>query len=359
MMESRSRWIRPEIVLLALGLGLLLWLIGEVLLMVFAGVLLAIALSALADGVTHWTPIPRGLSLFIVTLSLGAALVGLGFLVVPQAIDELGTLVLRLMEIAGNVQQWVQDLPVFEGNGDSVAEDEGGNGAMGTIQDAAGAAAGVVMGVLGAIGTIIVVIVIGIFMAADPRLYIEGFLKLVPLPVRPRAGEAMALIGYVLRWWLLGQLVSMTVLGILTGLGLFAVGIDLWLGLAAMTAILTFVPFLGPIVAGIAVVSLSFAVGVETGVIVLVFFLALQNLEGYILTPMIQQRAVLMPPALLISMQVLFGTLFGAPGLILAAPLTAAGLVAVNLLYVEDVLGDKRAVPDKKADAEVEPVRPP
>jgi predicted PurR-regulated permease PerM len=358
MMESRSRWIRPEIVLLALGIGLLLWLVGEVLLMVFAGVLLAIALSALADGVAHWTPIPRGWSLFIVTLSLGAAFLGLGFLVVPQAIQELGTLVQRLMEIAGNVQQWVQELPVFADDGDNGTEN-GGNGALGTIQDAAGAAAGLVMGVLGLVGTIIVVIVIGIFMAADPRLYLNGFLKLVPQSARPRAGEAMSLIGYALRWWLLGQLISMTVLGILTALGLFAVGVDLWLGLAALTAILTFVPFLGPIVAGVAVVSISFAMNVETGIIVLVFFLGLQNLEGYILTPMIQQRAVLMPPALLISMQVLFGSLFGAPGLILAAPLTAAGLVAVNLLYIEDILGDRRAVPDRKADAEVEPVQPP
>lgn len=357
MMESRSRRMRPEIVLLAFGIGILLWLVGQVLLIVFAGILLAVALSALAAGVTHWTPIPRNWSLFIVTLALGAALVGLGFLVVPQAIEEIGTLVQRLMEIAGNVQQWVESLPVFAGDND--AGDDGGNGAMGTFQDAAGAAAGVVMGVLGVVGTVVVVIVIGIFMAADPRLYIDGFLKLVPQQSRLRAGEAMSLIGYVLRWWLLGQLVSTAVLGILTGLGLFVVGIDLWLGLAALTAILTFVPFLGPIVAGIAVVSIAFATGLETGIIVFVFFLALQNLEGYILTPMIQQRAVLMPPALLITMQVLFGTLFGAPGLIFAAPLTAAGLVAVNLLYIEDVLGDSRAVPDKKADAEVEPLRPP
>ena len=358
MMESRSRWLGPEIVLPAFGIGILLWLVGEVLLMVFAGILFAVALSALADGVVRWTHIPRGLSLLIVTLAIGGALVGLGFLIVPQAAREFGALAQRLMEIAGTLQQWVEELPLFAGDGEGAAE-ESGEGAMGTIQDAAGAAAGVVMGVLGAVGAIIVILVIGIFMAANPDLYLNGFLKLVPLQSRTRAGEAMSLIGYVLRWWLLGQLVSMAALGILTGLGLFLIGIDLWLGLAAMTAVLTFVPFLGPLVAGIAVVSIAFAAGIETGVIVLVFFLGLQNLEGYILTPMIQQRAVLMPPALLISMQVLFGSLFGAPGLIFAAPLTAAGLVAVNLLYVEDILGDSRAVPDRKADAEVEPVRPP
>ena len=359
MTESRSPRIRSETVLLAFGIGILLWLVGDVLLMVFAGVLLAIALSALAEGLAYWVPVRRGLCLFIVALLLGTGLVVLGFMVVPQAIEELGTLVQRLMEIAGSVQLWVQDQPVFAGDGDGNFRDDGGDGAIGTVQDAAGAAAGVVIGVLGAAGTTVVVIVIGIFMAADPRLYIIGFLKLFPQEARPRASEALSLISYVLRWWLLGQLVSMAVLGTLTALGLFLVEIDLWLGLAAMTAIMTFVPFLGPIVAGIAVVSIAFAVDIETGIIVFVFFLALQNLEGYILTPMIQKRAALMPPALLITMQVLFGTLFGAPGLILAAPLTAAVLVGVNLLYVEDVLGDGRAVPEKGADAEVEPVRPP
>jgi predicted PurR-regulated permease PerM len=356
MMESRSRWIRPEIVLLALGIGLLLWLVGEVLLMVFAGVLLAIALSAMAGGLAHWTLLSRGWALIFVTLSLAIVLIALGFAVVPQAIEELGTLVQRLLEIAGAVQQWVQELPVFSGDGDG---DNDGNGGMGTIQEAAGAAAGMVMGVLGTLSTMVVVIVIGIFIAADPGLYTRGLLKLTPLSVRTRASEAMSLIGYVLRWWLLGQLVSMTVLGVLTAAGLYLLGIELWLGLAALTAILTFVPFLGPIIAGIPIVAIAFADGIETGLIVLAFFVSLQSLEGYILTPMIQQRAVLMPPALLISMQVLFGTLFGAPGLILAAPLTAAGLVAVNLLYVEDVLGDRRSVPDKEADAKAEPVRTP
>lgn len=351
MTESRTPWIRTDIVLVAFGIGVLLWLLGDVLLMVFAGVLLAIALSALADGLLYWIPVPRSLSLFIVILLLGMGLVGLGVLVVPQAIEELGTLVQRLLEIGGSVQRWVQDLPVFSGDGGNAADDDGGSGVIGTVQDAAGAAAGVVIGVLGILGTTIVVIVIGVFMAADPRLYVVGFLKLVPLHSRPRAGEVLSLIGYVLRWWLLGQLVSMMVLGVFTALGLYAVGIDLWLGLAAMTAMLTFVPFLGPIIAGIIVVSIAFAVDVETGIIVFVFFLALQNLEGYILTPMVQKRAALMPPALLISMQVLFGALFGAPGLILAAPLTAAVLVAVNLLYVEDVLGDRRAVPEKGAKA--------
>jgi predicted PurR-regulated permease PerM len=354
MLESRLPRVRPEVVLLAFGIGILLWLIGDILLMVFAGVLLAVALTSLAGALTRIVPIPRGWSLAFVTLSLGLALIGLGFLVVPQAIEELETVIVRLLEIFDDLQQWVAEMPFFAGGGEGGGADDGGEDAIaGSVQDAAGAAANAFMAVLGVLGTVVVVIVIGVFMAASPSLYIDGFLKLVPIAARERARETMALIGYALRWWLLGQLASMTVLGVLSAIGLWLAGIDLWLGLAALTALLTFVPFLGPIIAGIAVVSVAFADGVQTGLIILAFFVALQNLEGYIMTPLIQQKAVLMPPALLIAMQVLLGSLFGAAGLILAAPLTAAGLVAVNLLYVEDVLGDRRAVPDRSPKEEV------
>lgn len=357
MTESRLRGLRPEIVLLAFGIGVLLWLIGDVLLMAFAGVLLAVALTSMANGVARVLPISRGWSLALVVVLLALALVGLGYLVVPQAIEELGVLIERLIGIFVEVRQWVSELPFLAGGAEDGGEGGGDEGAMGTLQDAAGAAANFFMAVLGVLGTVLVVVVIGIFMAASPKLYIDGFLKLVPIDARERARETLALIAYALRWWLLGQLASMTVLGVLSAIGLWLVGIDLWLGLAALTALLTFVPFLGPIIAGIAVVAVAFADSVQTGVIVLVFFILLQNLEGYIMTPLIQQRAVLMPPALLIAMQVLLGTLFGAPGLILAAPLTAAALVAVNLLYVEDVLGDRRAVPQRSASEEAERLR--
>ncbi|WP_230533571.1 AI-2E family transporter [Microvirga roseola] len=154
-------------------------------------------------------------------------------------------------------------------------------------------------------------------------------------------------VGYTLHWWLIGQLVSMTVLGTLTSLMLWGLGIQLWLGLGVLTGVRTFIPFLGPIIAGVPVLAIAFAEGTQTGLIVLVLYLILQNTEGYFLTPMIQQRAAELPRALLIAMQVLMGLLFGAAGFILAAPLTAVGLVAVNLLYIEAALGDERSAPNE------------
>jgi predicted PurR-regulated permease PerM len=348
MTETRTLLQRPAMVLLCIALAFFVWYVGDVLLVIFAGILLAVALSSASDGLARWTPLNRGFALLAVIVLAGLGLAGLGFLVVPQAMEELWALWERLTAIAADIQRWAQQFAMFEApeeNGENA--DTGGvtESLVGPVQEAAGAAAGALMTTLGALGTILIIVILGGFVAANPGLYLRGVGKLVPQRHRSRFSEVVGLTGYGLRWWLLGQLVSMAMLGISTGIGLYLFGIDLWLGLALLTALLTFIPFLGPILAGIPIVAVAFADGLDTGLFVLGFYLVVQTIEGNIITPMIQERAVMMPPALLIGMQVLFGALFGLPGLILAAPLTVVGMIAVNTLYIEDVLGDERAVP--------------
>jgi predicted PurR-regulated permease PerM len=153
--------------------------------------------------------------------------------------------------------------------------------------------------------------------------------------------DTLSAIAYALRWWFLGQLVSMLLLGVTVGLGLLVLGIELWFALAVLTALLTFIPFLGPLIAAIPIIVVGFAAGVETGIIVAVGYLVIQNIEGNVLVPMIQHKAVNLAPALLISVQVLLSLAFGVVGLILAAPLTVVAMVAVKKLYIEATLGDR------------------
>jgi predicted PurR-regulated permease PerM len=333
------RWLRTDIVLLAVAIGLLVWLTGPVLLMVFAGILLAVALDALAAPIVQRTRVARSWALVGVVLALIVLLGGAAMLIVPQFLEQLGQIVEQLSDLVGQAQLVVERYPWME-DMLGIDEEEG----IG-LREVAGQVAVVTVTAVGAIASLLIMIVIGLFIAANPALYRGGFVTLVPMTYRARAQEILSTMGYALRWWLLGQLVSMFVLGVTTSLGLLVIGVELWLGLGVLVGLLTFIPFLGPIIAGVPVVLIGFAHGLETGLIVLAFYLVLQNLEGNLLTPMIQQRAIRMPPALLITMQVLLGTLFGLTGLVLAAPLAVAGMVAVNLLYVEDVLGDRRTTP--------------
>lgn len=215
---------------------------------------------------------------------------------------------------------------------------------QGELADAAGAAmqhaATAGLAVIGVAGSLIVLIAIAVFAAADPALYRRGFLALLSTARRGEIEDALLESARGLRWWFLGQLVSMLLLGASVSVGLMLIGVDLWLSLGVLTALLTFIPFLGPILAGIPIVIVGFTEGVQTGLIVLAFYLVVQNVEGNFLIPMIQHKVVNLAPALLISVQVLMGTLFGPLGLIMAAPVTVVGMILVKNLHVERSVGD-------------------
>jgi len=218
------------------------------------------------------------------------------------------------------------------------------NGESGGLADAAGNVAGHVftfgMSAFGAVTSIIILIVLTLFLAADPALYRNGAVRLAPPDRRAVADDTLSAIAHALRWWFLGQLASMALLGVTVALGLFVMGIDLWFALAVVTALLTFIPFIGPLIATVPIVAVGFAEGMQTGLIVLIGYVVIQNVEGNILVPMIQHKAVNLAPALLIAMQVLFSLVFGVVGLILAAPLTIVAMVAVQKLWLEHTLGE-------------------
>ncbi len=347
---SRLQFTPTALVLLAVALALLSWAIAGVLFTVFGGILLAVALCAATDALAARLPGGRGWALAGVLLVAVALLAALVIYVVPQFVSQLDQLASQLADIFGRLLGWLRQQPIVEATAPEDGSEGGGMGSLvqtmlGSARQAAGVAAGAAMGFVGVLTTLGLVVILGVFIAADPRLYVGGLVRLVPQARRARAREVLGLIGHGLRGWLLGQFVSMTALGVATAITLYLAGLELWLALAVLTGLLTFVPFIGSIVAGIAMVAIAFAEGVQTGLIVLAFYLVLQAVESNLLTPLVQQRAVQMPPALLLGVQLALGALFGLPGLVLGAPLAVVLLVAVNTLYIEDALGDERALP--------------
>jgi predicted PurR-regulated permease PerM len=182
--------------------------------------------------------------------------------------------------------------------------------------------------------------VIGIYLAADPDLYLRGLTHLVPRAPRQITRELFETIGHKLRWWMLGQLVTMTTVGVLSYLALRLLGVPLALILGVLVFLLTFIPFIGAIVAAIPVVLVAFSEGPTIGLYAFAAYSAIEMFEGYVLSPLVQRQSVSLPPALMIAAQVLLGVLLGVLGIALATPLAAMAMVAVNRLYVEELLGD-------------------
>ncbi|HZU36547.1 MAG TPA: AI-2E family transporter, partial [Gemmataceae bacterium] len=199
----------------------------------------------------------------------------------------------------------------------------------------------VVSGVANFLIGVLVIVFVGIFGAAEPRLYRAGVLHLVPAKHRPRAGEAVDAVMFNLRWWLLGQVFLMIVIGISTAVGLWIIGVPLALTLGIIAGIFEMIPYAGPWLSAVPALLLALLISPWHVIGVAVLYLCLHLLEGYVLLPLVQRQSVLLPPALTLVMQVLLGELLGFMGLFVAAPLTVAGVVLLKMLYVEDTLGDE------------------
>jgi predicted PurR-regulated permease PerM len=194
---------------------------------------------------------------------------------------------------------------------------------------------------VGGLTNLLIVLIVGLYLAVEPGVYLRGFLRLVPPRRRPRTREILLAVAHALRQWLLGQLLAMAVIGLASGLGLWLLGVPYAAVLGLVAALFAFVPNIGPILGLIPALLVAAGVSAWHPAYVLALYAAIQTLESYLLTPVIQRRAVDLPPGLLIVVQVAMGLAAGVLGLLLATPLAAAAMVVVRMAYVEDVLGDR------------------
>jgi predicted PurR-regulated permease PerM len=205
--------------------------------------------------------------------------------------------------------------------------------------------AGTVLSIGSGIADVLVVIVAGVFLATQPRFYLAGVVKLIPPGKRELALEAITESETAMRLWLRGQLIAMVVVGLLTGFGLWALRMPSAFTLGLMAGVLEFIPFAGPILSMVPAILLALAVSPDLAFWVLLLYFAVQQFEGYILTPLVQQYAVDLPGVVLLFALIAFGALFGTLGVILAAPLTVVSYVLVKRLYVIELLHTPTPIP--------------
>lgn len=329
---------RVLIGLAALGLGLLvIWLLHTELLLVFLAVLLAVSLRGAADRVAAHTPLNQRLAMTLIVIVIAAAVLGFCVWVGPRLVQQVADLVNALVREG-------QDLASRYGHtqwGSQILDKIKAVGAQ-TAQSLAAPMLTAASSTFSGLLALFVLIVTMIYFAANPGLYLEGMVALVPPARRPRLREVLDKVGHVLRWWFLGQMIDMAVVGLFTMIGLSVIGMPMALALGAIAGILTFVPYFGAILAAIPALAIALGQGLHMAFLTLIVFTICHVIEGYIVSPLVQDRMVRLPPALLILSMTLLGALFGPMGIILATPLAAAGLVLVSELYVVDVLGDER-----------------
>lgn len=313
-----------------------LWQAANILLLLFAGVLLAVFFCRLASMLQRRTRLPYGWSLLVVVVVLVGVIgliVWLRASTIAQQADELMRELPRALdEVKVSLQQ--------HGLGRRVMEELSRRESV--PSDLLSHATGLFSTTLGFLFNLLILLFIGIYLAAQPRVYRNGFVQLWPPLERRRALEILDSLGETLWWWLVARFCAMVLVGVLVTLGLWLLDLPLAFTLGVIAALLGFVPNIGPIVAAVPAVLLALLQSPQKAVYVAILYLAIQILEGYIITPILQQKAVHLPPAFVIAAQLILGVLAGAMGLALATPLAASILVLVQKIYIEGWLGDTR-----------------
>lgn len=314
----------------ALALGALLalaWALRDVALLVFGGLLFAVVLGSLAQLVSRIGLGWRASVAISVTL-VAAVMAGLGFWLGNELAAQAEQLHETLPRAAEALRSWLASRPL----GAQIVKqwDEWVSGGLPLGPVASGAALA-----LGALGNFILMLLLAVFFIAEPGLYKRGTLRLLPLRHREAASDAIDASGQALRGWLKGQGLSMLFVGVATSVGLWLLGVPLALILGVVAGVLDFVPFFGPIASGALAVLLAFVEGPQIALYVALLALAIQQLEGNVVMPLVQRWAVKLPPALGVVAVVIAATLFGVPGILLATPLMVVAMVLVRKLYVE------------------------
>lgn len=263
----------------------------------------------------HWSP---RWALTAVLIAASALLALAGWLIGEQVVKQANELVRTLPRNVDQIRDWIEDTTL----GSMVIE------SIETIyeEQSVSRAAGIAFNTIGALGSLILVVAISIYVAASPDQYRSTALQFAPKRLRSRIERALDASAVALRKFLFGQAIAMLAVGSLTGFGLWLLDMPLALVLAILAGLLDFVPFYGPILAAVPAILLALTVGPEAAVYVALLYLAIQQIEGNVISPLIQERTVCLPPAIGLFAVAAFGLLLGPLGVVLGAPLTVMAI---------------------------------
>jgi predicted PurR-regulated permease PerM len=285
---------------------------------------------------------PRWAATLIVLCLMLLLLVGTIWLAVPVVINQAGQITDQASQALGRISAWWSRIsnsgllePLTQDQTDLARRLRSmlGSLAMKAIPLAFGTATIVVEA--------FAAVFVAVFLAYQPRAYLTILVQLFPVSKEQAVSSVLHATGRSLRGWTLGILASMFIIGFVTGLGLWLIGIEGWITLAVLAFFGEFIPYAGPILAAVPAVAVGLAESPQTALWVVLLYLGIQQFEGHLVQPLVMRQAVHIRPAVLVIWQLTFALGFGFLGLLVATPLLAVIQAAIARGYVEGWLGRK------------------
>jgi predicted PurR-regulated permease PerM len=344
--ERRAHWtdgLAPVLLAFALLVAAYVaWRLSTVLLMMFAAALVGVSLRRIARAAAQFTGLPERAGVLLSLLVLAGAAAAAGWLFGAQIGGQLDQLVQRLPGALALLEERLGvEIPIANLAQEHLTTISGL--LFGQVAAFGSALAGTLTGAF-------LVVIAGAYIAWDPHTYRDGALRLVPARHRARARDFLDTVGRAWAAWLLGQAISMALVGMLVGLGAWAIGLPSPVALGLIAGLLEFVPLAGAWLGAVPALLVAGAESWSALAWTAALFLAIQQIESYLIVPLLQQRLVSLAPALVLFAVISGGVLFGALGVVLAVPIAILVQIAVTKLYVREVLGEEAQAPGENPD---------
>jgi len=322
-------WIKGGIYALIVILILLFKATFSVFLLILAGALIAIFLRGLSGFLCRKTKWKEGVCLSISVIGTILIVIGLVWLIGAKVQSQITELSDTLPKTIENAKAQLSQSPV----GKKIVEKASSPQAIKKAQDLAGS---FFKSTFGVFGDIYVVLFLGIFFTVSPGIYKKGIVQLIPKKRQQKGEDVLDKLGENLKKWLIGKIFAMAVVMILTAIGLAIIGVPMWLVLAIIAGLLNFIPNFGPLIAMIPAVLVGLMQSPSTAALVAGMYILIQVVESNFITPLVQQKLIKTPPALIITAQLLISPLTGGWGLVLATPLMVIIMILVQELYIKE-----------------------
>jgi predicted PurR-regulated permease PerM len=320
-------WMNAKLILfaiLAVVLLILLYYSRVVAVVSLLGIGMGVLLAPILSTAKRRFKIPRALGallcLLVITVVIGGAAFGVWYLVS----DQVQSLYTQLPEIYANLKSRAADYPRLR------HQLEGLDLAAATQTFASYFFRGM-MSSFSAISGFVFALIISLYIAVSMDDYFDGFVGAFPRVHREKAAHVLRRCATTLRLWFRAQLIDMVILGIITGIGLWMVGVDYWAVYGLLTALFAIIPYVGLVIVVLCAVLITLASDPSQVVWVLAVFAVTQQIEGNFVLPMLMKGQVELPEVWLLIFMLFLGTLLGILGVLLAPPLFAV----MRILYIE------------------------
>ncbi len=342
------------VLILTVILLLAAWQVRTILMLTFAAMLLTVFASIPVRFFNKRLGFNRGVSILLFVFSSMIVVVALSLVVVPTILQQFAVLtsdvipngIERVVDWwnSGEAMEQIPQLETIVQSIDFTVDSDFLNNVLEQGSNALGQVGGSVLPLLGGVASgilsLLIIVFLCLYFVAEPDRYIQGIIALTPIWYRSRMREILEELDDTIRAWLRVTGASMAIVGLGTGIGLAAIGIEQWAALGTLAGIMSFIPNFGPIIAVVPSVAVAIIQAPENTLLVIVVIYGVSFLQSQIVGPLLANESMNLAPVLILIGQIVFGIFFGFLGIMLAVPLTAIVVVLVREVYVKDILGD-------------------